>query len=602
VNRTEPQAKGSATPKKTPSAPKPIELPGILTVKQLADLMDVSPIEVIKQLMRHGVMANINQVVSFEQAYQVTVAFEMPAKAATHTEEIIATSGPAEEEETSHLIERPPVVTILGHVDHGKTTLLDVVRRSNLTEAEVGGITQHIGAYQVEYKEHLITFLDTPGHEAFTAMRARGAQITDIAVLVVAADDGVMPQTVEAINHVKSAEVPIIVAINKMDRPGADIERVKRQLSENNLLVEEWGGNVIAVPISAKTGEGIPDLLENLLVLSEISELKANPARMAAGVVVEARLDKSKGPLATILIKTGTLRVGDHVVVDGVQGKIRALINDEGRRVNEAGPSFPVETLGLSSLPKAGDSFIAVKDERAAREISEENRNSKALATMRRGPRLEDAFSQIRTGESKARGLNLIIKADAQGSTEAVRTSLERLSTEESRVRILHAASGTITESDVLLATAAEAIIIAFNTRIEPGAKQLAAIHGAQVRFYDIIYTLIEDIEKSLAGLLEPEVREIVEGHAEVRAIFPFGRQKQIAGVYVTDGKVTRNAQGRVTRGGQVIHQGPINSLRHFKNDVREMAAGFECGLGLEGFKDFQVGDIVQIFHIETGK
>lgn len=576
---------------RTATALRVLKVPDAITVTHLAKLMNASPIELMKQLMRAGIMANINQVIDFNTAAAIVPSFGFRAVPLEETPK--DTKARETEKEDAALLEpRPPVVTILGHVDHGKTTLLDAIRKTKVAEREAGGITQHIGAYQVEYRGQKITFLDTPGHEAFTAMRARGAEVTDIAVLVVAANDGVMPQTVEAIDHVKAAGVPIIVGINKIDLPDADPERVKRQLAEHNLLIEEWGGTVVAVPVSAKAGEGIVDLLENILVVAEVSELKANPQRLAQGVVVEAKLDKSRGPVATMLVKTGTLKVGDHLVVGIIRGKVKALVNDAGQRIRRAPPSMPAEVLGLGQLPEAGDTFVVAESEREARALVEERQRQQRAV----GPRvsLEEMFSRIRAGE--ARELNLIVKADVQGSVEALRDALGQLSTDKAQVRIIHAGSGTITETDVFLAVASQAIIIGFNTTLEPGARHVADAEQVETRFYNVIYTLLEDIRNTLEGLVQPTLRDIVEGHATVRTVFARSRRSKVAGVYVTDGHVVRNASVRLLRDGQVIYDGAISSLRHFKDDVREVATGLECGIGLAGFDDFQEGDIIE-FH-----
>ena len=576
--------------------PLELELPKTLTVKQLADQMRADPVDVIKELIRNGVMANINQTIEFGMAAAVAVEFGFRASPLTEAEEGFAIySQLTREEDPASLVIRPPVVTILGHVDHGKTTLLDAIRESNLTEGEVGGITQHIGAYQVEYKGAKITFLDTPGHEAFTAMRARGAKATDIAVLVVAADDGVMPQTVEAIDHAKAAGVPIVVAINKIDVASADLERVKRQLVEQGLVIEEWGGDVIAVPISARERMGIDDLLENILVVAEVSEFKADPERSAVGVVVEAQVDKSKGPVATVLVQTGTLRVGETVVVGDSWGRVKAMISESGRRTRAADPSTPVEILGLGQLPLAGDTLWVVPDEKTAKDlIQERRRRLETERTTMAGPTLESASSRIGTGEIT--DLNLIIKTDVQGTVDAVRGSLEKLYTAKGKVNVIHTGAGTINEGDVLLAAASKAIVIGFTTRVEPGAKRLADSEKVDIRLYDIIYRLSEDVQNALEGLLSPVRQEIVEGNAVVRAVFSVGRRSRIAGAYVTSGRLSRNAGARVIRSGQVVFEGTISSLRHFKDDVREMATGFECGLGLDGFSDFQEGDIVEAF------
>ena len=572
----------------------PLEVPPALTVHDLASLMDVDPVDVIKELMRGGFMLTINEVVDHDIAAQLALAFGYQVLPLAEPEQgpgslVI----PSEEEEDPSLLQtRPPVVTILGHVDHGKTTLLDAIRKSNIVAGEAGGITQHIGAYQVDYNGNLITFLDTPGHEAFTAMRARGAQVTDVAVLVVAADDGIMPQTVEAIDHARAAVVPIVVAINKVDRPDADVERVKRQLSEHNLLIEEWGGDVIAVPVSAVQGEGISDLLENLLVVAEVGELKANPEREAKGVVVEARIDKSRGPLATLLVQIGTLKVGDNIVAGDIRGRVKAMFTDRGRAIKRAGPSRPVEVLGITGLPEAGDVFEVTTDERTARRMVEERQREKALQRWV-GPTLEDVHARIESGEVKS--LNLIIKTDVQGSIDAVRGSLERLNTEQTRVTVIHAASGSITESDILLAVASQAIIIGFSSRPEPGARALASQEGVEIRFYDIIYNLIDDIEKALEGLLEPVFQDVVEGHATVRAVFDVGRRARVAGIYVNEGRIARDSTIDVIRSGKRLFSGSVTSLKHFKDDVREVTVGFEGGIILNGFNDFREGDILEV-------
>ena len=567
-----------------------VRIPEAITVANFAEVLKVSPIDLMKQLMRAGIMANINQAVDFDTAAALAPLFgykvaplEKKAKKSTVVEEA--------EEDASVLEGRSPVVTILGHVDHGKTTLLDNIRKTRVVEREAGGITQHIGAYQAEYNNRIVTFLDTPGHEAFTAMRARGAEVTDIAILVVAADDGIMPQTVEAIDHAKAAEVPIVVAINKIDRPNADLDRVKRQLSENNLLIEEWGGDVIAVPVSAVTGEGVDDLLENILVVSEISDFKANPSRSARGVVLEAKLDKSRGPVATLLVKNGTLNVGDILVIGSITGRIKALVDSAGKRIRSAGPSTPVEVLGLNEPPAAGDTFRVARNEREARTAAE---LAQRQQESRRQVSLEDIMSRIRTGETKE--LNLVLKADVQGSIEAIREGILQLSTDETQVRIIHAASGSITESDVFLALASEGIVIGFNTTIQQSARQVADAENVEVRFYSIIYQLLDDVQSTIKGMAAPTVREVVDGHATVRAVFSRGRISKIAGIYVTDGRVVRNSSARLARKGSVIFDGSISSLRHFKDDVRELATGYEGGVMLNGFNDFQEEDTLE-FH-----
>ena len=576
-----------------------LELPPAIMVSQLAEVMHANAIDIVKQLMRNGIMATVNEVIDFEMAATV---------ATTLGHRVRRLDGVAGEEETDPLKPaddaeedmepRAPVVTILGHVDHGKTTLLDVIRNTNVADKEVGGITQHIGAYQVENEGVKLTFLDTPGHEAFTAMRARGAQATDVAILVVAADDGVMPQTTEAVDHAKAAGVPIVVAINKMDRPDADQDRIKRQLSEQGLLPEDWGGDTIMVPVSAKSREGVNELLENLMVVTEVLELKANPNRPASGVVVEARLDKSKGPLATVLVQTGTLRVGDNVVVGDTWGRVKAMILDTGRRTKEALPSTPVEILGLTQLPSAGDPFLVLEDEKSAKALME-TRLRRKQAQLAGSLSMEEVSSRIQSGEMKE--LPIILKCDVSGSIEAVRSVISRSSSEIAQVRILHAAAGSVTESDILLASASSAIVMGFNTRVEPGARALAEQSRVQIRLYDIIYQLAEDLEKAVQGLLTPEDREVEDGHVEVRAVFSVGRRDKIAGCQVLDGFVGRNSQVRIARGKELIFTGGVSSLKRFKDDAREVTAGFECGLTVEGFTEFEEGDLLEVFHIERG-
>ena len=574
-----------------------LDIPSAISVADLADMMGADPIDVIKQLMRFGYMISINEVVEFEVASGIAQSFGFPVKAPTQEED----TGPGsvvlthEGEDPENLVDRPPVVTILGHVDHGKTTLLDSIRNTNVVGGESGGITQHIGAYQVRYNGTPITFLDTPGHEAFTAMRARGAQVTDIAILVVAADDGIMPQTEEAISHVKAAEVPIIVAVNKMDRPDADPDRVKRQLAERDLLVEDWGGDVISVPVSALKGEGIDDLLENIIVVAEIAELKANPDQLARGVVVEAEIDKSKGPVATVLVQTGTLKPAQTIVVNGLKGRVRAMLNDHGKRVKLAGPSMPVEILGIGGLPGAGDVFTIVPDERSARQMVDEWERTQQVE--RRHGTLEDIAARIESGEVV--DLDLIVKTDVQGSTEAVRSALDRLNTDRTRVNIIHMATGAITENDVMLAAASDAVVIGFNTQPGAGANTLAAQEGVDVRYYDVIYQLVEDVERAVNGLLAPETRDITEGYATVRAVFTIGRRGRAAGVYVNDGRISRSSTIYVMRNNKKVHEGPIASLKHFRDDVRELTNGLEGGVVVEGFQDYQEGDILESHRIE---
>ena len=575
---------------------EPLEVPLAIAVHDLAELMETTPVEVIKEFMRGGYMFSINEVVGHDLVAGIAPSFGfevLPLEAESVAGSIVPST---DDVDPALLEDRPPVVTILGHVDHGKTTLLDTIRKTNVVDGEAGGITQHIGAYQVTYDGNLITFLDTPGHEAFTAMRARGAQVTDIAVLVIAADDGIMPQTEEAINHVKAAEVPIVVAINKIDRPEADPERVKRQLAERNLLVEEWGGDVIALPVSALTGDGVNDLLDNLAIVAEVSELKANVGRQARGVVVEARIDRSRGTVATVLVQAGNLHVGDNIVVGNLRGRIRAMQADSGEPVETATPSQPVEILGISGVPEAGDILEVAKDERSARQLVEARIRQSEIKRAA-GPTMEDVHTRIAAGEVKA--LNLIIKTDVQGTVEAVKGALNGLNTERSRVNIVHIASGAITESDVLLGMASKAIIIGFNTEPGQGAMALANQEGVEIRHYNIIYNLLEDVELALTGLLEPVYRDVTEGHATIRAIFGMGRRMKVAGFYVNDGQIQRSSTIHVLRGGQNIYKGSISSLKHFKDDVREVNIGFEGGLMLEGFNGFEEGDILEAHRSE---
>jgi len=577
-------------------------LPQTLTVKHLSDLVDQSPIDVIKQLMRNGIMVSMNQVINHEVATLVTQAFGIRTRVADDEE--LGTRLSSEEsngEANGESVTRPPVVTILGHVDHGKTSLLDAIRQAHVAEGEVGGITQHIGAYQIEHQGHKMTFLDTPGHAAFTAIRSRGARVTDIAILVVAADDGLMPQTVEAIDHAKAAKVPVIVAINKMDLPGADPERVKRQLSEQNLLVEDWGGDIISVGVSARTGDGLDELLANIQVLSEISELKASPNKPAAGVIIETKLDRRRGPTTTVLVQGGTLRVGDQVVAGSVWGRVRAISNELGESVKELGPSQPGEVLGFSTLPEAGDLFAVVGTEREARIIAaERERRNSAQQAQGRALTLEQVVKQIDIDDVKE--LNLVLKADVQGSAEAVRQSLEQLTDDEAKVRILHAGVGAINETDVLLASASSAIIIGFNVGDEPGVERVAERMGVELRHYNIIYRLIEDVELALHGILEPTYNDVVLGRAEVREIFPARRGVQIAGCRVMDGRITRGASVRVMRGTEQLGESTITSLRHFREEVNDANAGTECGILLQGFNEYETGDFIEAHRQERAQ
>lgn len=588
---------------KAKSQPRVIELPASLTVRELAQRLGVSPIDIIKRLMYNGIMATINQQIDYETAAIVAsdLGFETVEERAP--EEAVEEEGVSPlwarlyaKEDPANLRPRPPVVTVLGHVDHGKTSLLDAIRKTNVAEGEVGGITQHIGAYQVEHNGRLITFLDTPGHEAFTAMRARGAQTTDIAVLVVAADDGVMPQTIEALNHARAARVPIIVALNKIDKPTAQPERVKRQLSDLGLVPDEWGGDTLVIPVSAKKRIGIEDLLEAILLVAESQNIRANPNRPAVGTVLEAQLDRAKGPTATVLVQNGTLRVGDAVVAGTVYGRVRRMLDSNGKPVREAPPSTPVQVIGLSGVPEAGDILEVVADERTARAIAAKRLEEKQARAARavRALTLDDLSRSIRQGQAKE--LNLIIKADVQGSIEPIVTSLNRLSTEQVKVNIIHAAAGAVTESDVNLAIASKAIIVGFQVSVDPAARRLAESEGVDIRLYDIIYELVDEVELALKGLLEPTYVERVIGKAEVRATFDIPKVGRVAGCYVLEGEIRRNSRARVYRQGDLKFDGPVASLKRFAKDVREVKAGYECGLGLEGFHDFAVGDIIEFY------
>ena len=593
-------------PQEPETAESQVELPRSLSVRQLADLLQVSAVEIIKQLMRKDIMANINQGIDYDIASEVATNLGYKTRVRPRTAEGAASAiseirkrRKLQVEEAGNLQLRPPVVTVMGHVDHGKTRLLDAIRQTDVMATEAGAITQHIGAYQVMVGEQKITFLDTPGHEAFTAMRAHGAQITDIIILVVAADDGVMPQTVEAINHARAAEVPIVVALNKIDKPEADPDRVKQQLAEAGLVIEEWGGDIVCVPISAKEKIGIQELLENLLVVAEVEELKANPAGPASGVVIEAEMDRNRGPLATILVNSGTLKPADTVVVGGTWGRVRAMLNDLGKRVKKAGPATPVEILGLNSVPQAGDILTAVASEHQAQSMLEKHRREEEerTAASSKVVSLHNLHDKISSGQVK--GLNIILKADVQGSIEPIRNSLERPSTDEVQVRILHSGTGNVSESDVMLATASNGLIIGFGVGTDEGARRLASTEGIDIRHYDVIYNVVDDVEKALKGLLEPELVEVIEGHAEVRAVFSAPKGVQVAGIYVLDGKVSRNSSVRVRRGEEVISDTTVSSLRRFKDDVREVATGYECGIGVKDFDNLQVGDQLEFYRID---
>lgn len=581
--------------KKTASYPTEVELPPSVTVKELAELFGREVSEIIKHLMMDGVMATINQNLDRDTieilAEEFGVTLKEAAAAADPTEYTPAPDDPR------FLKPRPAVVTIMGHVDHGKTTLLDALRQTNVAMHEAGGITQRIGAYQIRYKGHKITFLDTPGHEAFTAMRSRGAQITDIAVLIVAADDGVMPQTIEAIHHAKNAGVPIMVAINKIDKPGANPDRIKEELSKEGLLAEDWGGDVIMTPISAKKKIGLDDLLENILLVAEMQELKANPNREAYGVVVEAQLDKGRGPVMSVLVQNGTLHVGDGILAGKSWGRVRAMTNENGRKLKNAEPSAPAEILGMDSVPEAGDHFY-VMDEKKARAIAE-LRASKAKEEEQRNVQkvtLDNIFEKIKEGEMKE--LDIIIKADVQGSVEALVQSLQGIKSEEVRISIVHSAVGAINESDVMLASASHALIIGFNVRPDANARGMAEKDGVDIRLYRVIYDCIDDVKAAMAGMLSPTIREVVLGHAEVRQVIHTPKVI-VAGSYVQDGKITSNCQLRLIRDGIVIHEGKINSLRRFKDDVKEVAAGFECGISIDSYRDVKEGDQLEAFELK---
>jgi len=588
---------------------KVVELPSVVTVRQLATLVNASPIDIIKQLMSNGVMANINQQLDFDTAAIVVQELGFEAKpeavAAPEEEKAETTQAPEwrrviEAEASEDLLVRPPVVTILGHVDHGKTSLLDVIRKTDVAAGEAGGITQRIGAYQVEHHGRKITFLDTPGHEAFTAMRMRGAQSTDIAILVVAADDGVMPQTREAIAHAKAARVPIIVALNKIDKPNANQDRVKQQLSEVGLTPDEWGGKIIVVPVSAKQKVGMDDLLEAILLVADDTAIKANPQAVAAGTVVEAELDKAKGVVATLLVQNGTLRAGDVLVAGAAHGRIRAMFNDKGQPIREASPSAPVSVLGLSDVPAPGDLFRVVPSEREARAIVAERKQAQKDAESKSAKplSLDQVFAKFQAGETKE--LTLIVKADMQGSLEPIVNSLEKLSTADGpKVNVLYAETGNVTENDVMLATASKAIIIGFAVSADAAAQRLAETNGVSIRQYDVIYRVIEDVEKALQGLLEPEYEPVVIGRAEVRAVFRIPKVGHIAGCLVREGEIRRSAKARVIRNNRVEFEGEVASLRHEKDDVREVQKGFECGVGLKDFEAFKAGDILEFFVIE---
>ena len=585
---------------------KVIEIPASMTVRDLAERIQASPIDVIKQLMANGVMANINQQIDFDTAAVVVEEFGFEAR---------PMAAPAEEveeplveprwrrligdEDPSKLVPRPPVVTILGHVDHGKTTLLDAVRHTDVAAGEAGGITQHIGAYQVHHDERIITFLDTPGHSAFTAMRARGAQGADIAVLVVAADDGVMPQTREALAHARAARVPVVVALNKIDRPSANPDKVRHELADLGLIPDDWNGNTLIVPVSAKLREGIDDLLEAILMTADSKEIKANPEGAVLGTVIEAEVDRAKGVVATLLVQNGTLKVGEVVLAGKSYGRVRAMFDHQGSPIKQALPSDPVSVLGLSDVPLAGELFTVVESERDARaSIAERDTKERPAEAEPKARTLEQIFEAYKAGEIK--DLRLVVKADVQGSLEPITTSLEKLSSDEIRVNVLHSATGNIGDNDVLLAAASDAIVIGFNVSADQGARRLAEGEGVDIRIYDIIYRLTEDVEKALKGMLAPVTRQVLLGRAEVRAVFRIPKLGHIAGCLVVQGVLQRNARVRVLRGGEEVYVGTITSLKHEKEDEREMREGFECGIGVKGFEEFLVGDVLECYTEET--
>ena len=593
--RTAPRRARRGEPRR--AGPRALTLPETLTVKELAELLDQSAVDVIKQLMRHGIMVAVNQVIDHQVATVAAAAYGVRTRLAEHTAATAAISAGANDDAADDLRPRPPVITILGHVDHGKTSLLDYIRESAVVEKEAGGITQHIGAYQVSRDGQPITFLDTPGHAAFTAIRSRGARVTDIAVLVVAADDGIMPQTDEAISHARAAEVPIVVAINKMDLPGAQPEVVKRQLSERNLLVEDWGGEVIAVPVSAQTGEGMDDLLENLSALAEIMELRANPDRDAAGVIVEATLDRRRGPTATVLIQTGTLRVGDTIVAGSAWGRVRAITDERGATMDAVKPGSPGVVIGLNATPEAGDILKVVSNERTARQLATRHGQRAQVGSLDTVLTLDSVVKQIDAGDVKE--LVLVLKADVQGSVEAVVQSVEKLSEGDVKARIIHAGSGAVSDSDVQLASASGGIVLAFNVGFEIGAERTAERLGVEVRHYQIIYRLLEDVEQALKGMLEPEFTEVVIGRAEVREIFLGRRGVRIAGCRVLDGRITRQGKVRVMRENNLMAETEIGSLRHFRDEVNQATAGTDCGIVLSDYNGYEEGDVIVAYRME---
>ncbi|MBQ1274242.1 MAG: translation initiation factor IF-2 [Cellulosilyticum sp.] len=578
---------------------KVIQLPPTVSIKDFAGLLNVAPTEIIKTLMKRGTIANINQEIDYELASELAETYDVLVEPEEEKDVMEEVFGEVIDDEKD-LEKRPPVVVVMGHVDHGKTSLLDAIRSTHVTTGEAGGITQHIGASSISLNGQKITFLDTPGHEAFTAMRMRGAQVTDIAILVVAADDGVMPQTIEAINHAKAANVQIIVAMNKIDKPSANPDRVKQELADQGLIVEDWGGDIICVPVSALKHEGIDNLLEMVLLVAEMSDLKANPRRKARGTIIEAQLDKGRGPVATVLVQSGTLQVGDPIVAGSAYGRVRAMVDSKGKQVKKATPSTPVEILGLSEVPTGGDMFYVANSDKQARQVAERIKAQGRIQMIGQTPNkvsLDDLFSQIQEGKMK--DLNIIIKADVQGSVEAVRQSLEKLSNEEVRIRTIHGGVGTITESDVQLASASGAIIIGFNVRPEASTKAMADREEVDIRLYRVIYNAIDDIKAAMKGMLDPEFVEKVVGHAEIRQTFKVSGLGTIGGAYVTDGKMVRNAGVRIVRDGIVVYEGNLASLKRFKDDAKEVATNYECGVMFEKFNDIKEGDVVEAFIME---
>jgi translation initiation factor IF-2 len=598
--RGRPRRREDEEPVNEALATKHIKLSGSITVKDLADKMGVRETEIIKRLFMKGIMATINQSLELETAEMIATELEYTVELVNPNDEEVAVE--AETENPADLRSRPPVVTIMGHVDHGKTSLLDAIRKTNVTAGEAGGITQHIGAYQVKINDQWITFLDTPGHEAFTAMRARGAKATDVAILVVAADDGVKPQTIEAISHAKEAGVQIMVAINKIDKPGANPDQVKQQLTEFGLVPEEWGGQTVMCPVSAKQKLGLDNLLEMILLVSEVLELKANPKRQAKGLIIEAQLDKGMGPVATVLVQSGTLRVGDNFVVGAIAGKVRALINDHGRRVKEAAPAMPVEVLGMPAVPTAGDLFTVVDDEKTAKSIAAQRADyerTQRLQTQRHIS-LTDVYSRIQEG--KIKDLKVILKSDVKGSAEALESSLSKITAKDGdiQIRIIHSGTGDVSEADVMLAAASDAIVIAFNVKADDRARSRASVDGVDIREYNIIYKILEDMEAALKGMLEPEYEEVFLGRAEILQTFKIGKTEMIAGCQVREGKAIRNAIAKIVRGGKEVYKGKLSGLKRFKDDVKEVATGYECGMSFDDYNTLEVGDMIELYQLQA--